>query len=118
MKIFECVAYVDGKVVPSKMRFDWGYCHRNYHPLANTQGQSKEGSAEIYDWVDAQAGQAHLRVCAIAADRDERIKGWHIKPDENGDWYIESPEREKVLVLRIWSGHVYLGQDGRWTEVL
>ncbi len=118
LKLFECAAYVDGKAVPSSMRFDWGYCHRNYHPLPNAQGQSKEGSAEIYNWVDAQAGQTHLRVCAIAADRDERIKGWHIKPDASGDWYIESPEREKLLVLRIWSGHVYLGQDGRWTEVL
>ena len=118
MKLFECAAYVDGKALPSRMQFDWGYCHRNYHPLANTQGQAKEGSAEIYNWVDAQAGKTHMRVCAIAADRDERIKGWHIKAEANGDWYIESPEREKVLKLRVWSEHVYLEQDGQWIEVL
>ena len=59
-----------------------------------------------------------MRVCAIAADQDERIKGWHIKAEANGDWYIESPEREKVLKLRVWSEHVYLEQDGQWIEVL
>ena len=118
MKVFECEAWVDGECTPSEMQFDWGYCHRNYHPLANQDGQSKEGSAEIYNWVDARPGRQHLRVCAIAADRDARIKGWHIKKDEQECWYIETPEKERLLTLRIREGHVYLVQDGYEKEIL
>ena len=100
------------------MQFDWGYVHRNYHPLANTEGQGKEGSAEIYNWVDARPGRQHLRICAIAADAEPRIKGWHMKPDEQGDWYIESPEKEKLLRLRIRNNHVYLLEGEDEIEVL
>ncbi len=118
MKVFECEAYVDGEKLPSKMQFEWGYVHRNYHPLANQEGQGKEGSAEIFNWVDAQAGKTHLRLCALASDRDERIKGWHIKPDAEGNWYIESPEKVKVLVVRIEDGQVYLIQNGEKVAVI
>lgn len=118
MKVFECECFVDGEKLPSRMQFDWGYVHRNYHPLANTEGQGKEGSAEIYNWVDARPGRQHLRICAIAADAEPRIKGWHMKPDEQGDWYIESPEKEKLLRLRIRNNHAYLLEGEDEIEVL
>ncbi len=118
MKVFECASWLDGEPMPSRMVFDWGYVHRNYHPLANTDGQGKGGSAEIYDWVDAKPAKSHLRLCAIAADRDERIKGWHIKPDEQGRWYIETPEKEKLLVIAIRDGRVFLVQGEDEMEIL
>ena len=68
--------------------------------------------------MDAQAGKTHLRLCALASDRDERIKGWHIKPDAEGNWYIESPEKVKVLVVRIEDGQVYLIQNGEKVAVI
>ena len=108
MKLFECVNEVDGSRTPSRMQFQWGYCHRYYHPKPNQEGQGREGSAEIYDWIDDAPGIRHLRVCAIAADEEPRITGWHIKPDPEGNWYIESPEKEKQLVLQIAEGHVSL----------
>ena len=73
---------------------------------------------EIYNWVDQAPAKKHLRICAIAADRDEFIKGWHIKPDENGNWYIESPQKEKWLTVKAENGHVYLLQDGMKKEIL
>lgn len=118
MKVIECEAHVDGETLPSVMQFDWGYVHRNYHPLANQEGQSKEGAAEIYSWVDAKAGKTHLRLCALASERDERIRRWHVKSDAPGEWYIESPEKEKVLLVRIQDEHVYLVQDGEAVAVI
>ncbi len=118
MKLFECACFADGVELPSQMQFDWGYVHRNYHPLPNYEDQAKEGSALIYNWVDAKPCKQHLRICAIASDEEPRIKGWHIKPDEKGDWYIESPEKEKLLQLRIQDDHVYLIDGDDSIEVL
>lgn len=118
LKVFECEAWVDGEKLPSSMQFDWGYCHRNYHPLANQEGQSKEGAAEIYNWVDAKPGRKHLRLTAMAADTSEGVRGWHIKPDGEGNWYIESPEKVKTLVVRIETDGVYLIAGGDRIQVL
>ena len=41
-----------------------------------------------------------------------------MKPDEQGDWYIESPEKEKLLRLRIRNNHVYLLEGEDEIEVL
>jgi len=118
MKIFECEAYLDGEKTPSKMEFGWGYCHECQTTYGNFPSQGKEGSMEIYNWVDQKPCKKHLRICAIASDKDEFIKGWHIKPDAEGNWYIESPQKEKWLTLKIENDHVYLIQNDKITEVM
>lgn len=112
MKLFECVSEPDGQSVPSRMVCRWGYCHQHYHSLPNQACQGKEGSAAIYSWEENAPAASHLRICAVAADCEPRITGWHIKPGAQGEWYIESPEKNRLLVLRIQDGHVYLsGED-------
>jgi len=117
MKVFECEAYLDGEKTPSKMEFDWGYMHRHQTIPTNREGQAKEGSMEIYNWVDQKPCKKHLRICAIAADRDEFIKGWHIKPDAEGNWYIESPQKEKWLTVKVENDRVYLLHNGQKKEI-
>ena len=117
MKVFECMCLADGEESPSNLMFDWGYCHRNYHPLPNQEGQGKEGSAEIYDWADKPA-LTHIRLCAIASEKDGPIVGWHIKPDGNGQWYIESPEKKEVLRVRIVPDGAFLVKNGQETRIL
>ena len=117
MKVFECLCLADGEESPSNLMFDWGYCHRNYHPLPNQEGQGKEGSAEIYDWADKPA-LTHIRLCAIASEKDGPIVGWHIKPDGNGQWYIESPEKKEVLRVRIVPDGAFLVKNGQETRIL
>ncbi len=118
MKVFECAAFMDGEQRPSEMRFGWGFAHRNYHPLANQDGQGKEGSVMIYNWVDAQPATSHLRLCAIASDVDERIKGWHIKPEGENRWYIENPEKQKLLVVEKRGNSAWLIQPDGETQIL
>ncbi len=118
LKLFECACFVDGKALSSTLRMDWGFSHRNYHPLPGQDGQGLEGSIVTYTWQDADMGREHLRVCAIASDIEPRITGWHIKQDGQGNWYIESPEQEKLLVLRADASGAYRLQDGAETRLL
>ncbi len=118
MKLFECTAFVDGEPLPSRMQLDWGYVHQNTHTPANQPGQAKEGSAQIYNWVDAAPGRSHLRLCAIASDVEGRIDGWRIMQDENGCWFIETPEKQRLITIRLTKDHAYLVHDGQETELV
>lgn len=118
-KLFESAAFLDGARQPSTLRLDWGYAHDYYHPLPNQAGQAKEGSALIYSWDSPRAGQTHLRVYAIAMDRDPAIRGWHILETEPMMFTIESPEKQPVLRVRVSpAGRVFLIDDQGETPLL
>lgn len=118
LKVIHCENFVDGESAPSMIQFEWGYCHKYYHPLANQDCQSKEGAAEIYNWIDPKPGKKHLRLVALAAADTVGVRRWHIVKEENGDWHIEDPEKNPVLTVRLKDDHAYLIQDGEAIQIL
>jgi len=118
LKVIHCENFVDGESAPSMIQFEWGYCHKYYHPQANKDCQGKEGSAEIYNWIDPKPGKKHLRLVALAASDTEDVRCWHIVKEENGDWHIEDPKKNPVLTVRLKDDSAYLIQNGEAIRIL
>jgi len=107
MRIAEYLCMVDGKEQPSHMQMDWGFCHKHYSSRPNEEGQGKEGTIELYNWVDAVPGYEHLRICTILTGSETET--W--MEEEDGKLIILSREAGTLLSLRIQGGQVYLLGD-------
>lgn len=103
IKLFEAYSEVNQQACPSQLHFGWNYVHDFYHPLPNQAGQGKEGSSLTYFWKSPMAGTEHVRVHTIAADCEDRIKGWHVFQMEDGFIRIESPSHQEYLDFKLTS---------------
>lgn len=93
LKLFEVYSETDGKACTAKFSFDWTAMHDYYHPLANQEGQGKEGSVNRYWWED-NPGRNHLRMHTYVMDTSEEIVHWHVYLLEDGYVRMENPTRD------------------------
>lgn len=128
VKFFLLDSFADGRSSPCERHVSWGYMHQHYHPQPNRHGQGMEGSAIRYTYESGVYAEELVMVYAFAMDGLDRIKKWHIVPNDVSHYYVEPPEhagglsvglngQDELLITNHQTGNVYEVRDNAMTLV-
>lgn len=117
LKLFEAYSETDGQETKSKYSFNWTAMHDYYHPLANQDGQGKEGSVNRYLW-DGEEGKVHIRIHTLIMDNSQAIVGWHVYQMEDGYIRIESPCKKHIIEVKVQKDKMVIRNENMEEEII
>lgn len=117
LKLFEIYSETDGKKVTAKFDSDWTAMHNYYHPLANQEGQGREGSVCRFCWEDGP-GRNHIRIHTYVMDTSEEIVHWHVYLLDDGFVRMENPTQDAWLDVRAQMNQIIIRNEKQEEELL
>ncbi|MGI6279457.1 MAG: heparinase II/III domain-containing protein [Acutalibacteraceae bacterium] len=116
MKLFHLQSVADGQILNPELEFGWSYMHDFYHPKPNQAGQGKEGSALCYRWIGKKPALVQRRLCSVIMSDEPGIRSWHVFPQNDGYFRMESPKGVEAIEVKLEQNCIYLRQPALSTE--